>query len=252
MNRRTSFITLSLLAGTALAVPLVSGEALSQTTQTTPSTEHTPSTPGDQNKPSDQKKPSEQKSNDQNKPSGQKKPSDQTQPSNQNAPGPTPTAQDTRGGSQSINVTSSDFTNGGAIPAKYTCEGGGKPPALEWSGLPGGTKSLALVVDDPDTAQGTYVHWIVYDIAPNTMSLAGGATVPSGAKLGKNSKGQTGWTAPCPPSGMHHYRFKVYALSDMLNLDKPTQEELTNAMKGKLLGQGELMGTVAHEAGGKK
>jgi Raf kinase inhibitor-like YbhB/YbcL family protein len=201
MNRRASFTTLSLLAGTALSFSLISGVAWSQMQDT------------------------------------------------QRAPGPQPG--EMGGTNQSINVTSSDFTSGGAIPQKYTCDGGGKPPALDWSGLPANTKSVAIVVDDPDAPQGTYVHWILYNVPPTQTSLAEGAAVPNNAKQGKNSKGQTGWTAPCPPSGTHHYRFKVYALSDMLMLDKPSQDDLTNAMKGKVIGQGELVGTYA-KTGGKK
>jgi Raf kinase inhibitor-like YbhB/YbcL family protein len=145
----------------------------------------------------------------------------------------------------SIAVTSPEFANGGAIPSKYTCDGAGKSPPLEWSGVPGGTKSLALVVDDPDAPRGTYVHWLAFDIPPATMILAEGASVPSGAREGKNGKGGTGWTPPCPPSGVHHYRFKVYALADTMKLDKPSADDLTRAMKGKVLGQGELTGTYA-------
>jgi Raf kinase inhibitor-like YbhB/YbcL family protein len=248
MNRRSSFITLSLVAGTALSFSLLTSEARSQT-QDNPKDNPSDQDKDDQKKPSDEKsgdqKSGDKKSGDQMKPGDQNKPSDQKKPSDQTAPGPMPAAP-----GQTINVTSSEFTSGGAIPQKNTCEGGGKPPALEWSGLPANTKSVAIVVDDPDAPQGTYVHWIVYNIPPTQMTMAEGAAVPNNAKQGKNGKGQTGYTAPCPPSGTHHYRFKVYALSDMLTVDKPTSDELNAAMKGKMLGQGELMGTYTHGAGG--
>jgi Raf kinase inhibitor-like YbhB/YbcL family protein len=144
-----------------------------------------------------------------------------------------------------IGVSSPDFTNGGAIPKKNTCDGRGASPQIDWSSLPAGTKSVAIVVDDPDAPRGTFVNWIVYDVAPDTTTIGEGSGTPKGAKPGKNGNGKLGWTAPCPPSGAqtHNYRFKVYALNDTLRLDKPSEDDLDRAMTGKIIGQGEIVGT---------
>jgi Raf kinase inhibitor-like YbhB/YbcL family protein len=153
---------------------------------------------------------------------------------------------------QTIGVSSPDFTNGGAIPKKNTCDGRGASPQIEWTGLPAGTKSVAVVVDDPDAPRGTYVHWLVYDVSPGTTTIGEGGGAPKGAMQGKNGKGKLGWTPPCPPSGTHNYRFKVYALNDTLQLNKPTEDELNRAMNGKIIGQGEIVGTYERKAGNKK
>ncbi len=146
---------------------------------------------------------------------------------------------------QAINVSSPAFTNGGAIPPKYTCDGEGKSPPLSWSNLPAGTRSVAVVVDDPDAPGHTFVHWVLFDVAPTTSSLGEGASglLPAGTEQGRNGKGQAGWTPPCPPSGTHHYHFKVYALDGTLSLSQPTEDDLANAMRGHVVGRGELVGT---------
>ncbi|GAA1156000.1 YbhB/YbcL family Raf kinase inhibitor-like protein [Kribbella jejuensis] len=112
----------------------------------------------------------------------------------------------------SIEVTSTAFREGGAIPRKYTCDGAGTSPPLAWRGTPAAAKALAIVVDDPDAPSGTFTHWIVLDLDPKVTSLEEGAP-PPGGKQASNSAGKASYFGPCPPSGTHHYRFTVYALS---------------------------------------
>lgn len=103
----------------------------------------------------------------------------------------------------SLRVTSPSFDEGGRIPTRFTCDGDEVSPALRWSGVPSGARSVAIVVDDPDAPGGTFVHWVVTGLPARSGSLAEGAA----------PKGQAGaWKGPCPPSGTHHYRFAVYAL----------------------------------------
>jgi Raf kinase inhibitor-like YbhB/YbcL family protein len=149
-------------------------------------------------------------------------------------------------------LTSPSFEHEKEIPAKHTCEGIDVSPALAWSGVPAGTKSLALVVDDPDAPDPrapkmTWVHWVVYDIPPNVSGLPEGATdLPPGAREGRNGWKATGYRGPCPPIGRHRYFHKLFALDTVLpdlgNLDGPALED---AMKGHVLGQATLMGTYA-------
>ena len=115
--------------------------------------------------------------------------------------------------SMGMTLASPAFANGGEIPAKYGCSGGGQAvsPPLTIGGVPAQAKSLALIVDDPDAPGGTFTHWLVWNIAPATASVAEGLP-PAGASEGKNGYGKSGWGAPCPPSGEHHYVFVLYAL----------------------------------------
>ncbi len=108
-------------------------------------------------------------------------------------------------------LTSPAFADGGAIPKANSCDGAGTQPALRWSGVPAGTKSLTLVVFDPDAGSDGFVHWIIGGLDPAAGMLAAG-TVPAGAVQADNGAGQPKWTAPCPPSGRHHYVFTLYAL----------------------------------------
>ena len=112
-----------------------------------------------------------------------------------------------------MTLASPAFSNNGEIPAKYGCSGGGQAvsPPLTISGVPAKAKSLALIVDDPDAPGGTFTHWLVWNIPPSTTSVAEGLT-PAGASEGKNGYGKSGWGAPCPPSGEHHYVFTLYGL----------------------------------------
>lgn len=143
--------------------------------------------------------------------------------------------------------TSSAFVAGGAIPAKYTCDGEGTSPPLEWGQPPTGTESLALVVDDPDAPNGTFVHWVIYDLPPDARGLPEGAPaderLPDGSLNGKNSVNQLGYMGPCPPSGTHHYQFNLYALDAKLDAAAGwSKDQLLAAMQGHILAQAELVG----------
>lgn len=145
---------------------------------------------------------------------------------------------------QSLKVRSSAFENGAPIPRAHSCEGESVSPPLSWSDLPAGTRSVALIVDDPDAPMGTWVHWVVYNLPPDTMSLAQGARLPAAAQVGVNSGREASYYPMCPPSGRHRYFFKVYALDAQLQgLKHPTAADLEKAMQGHILARGELMGT---------
>ena len=152
------------------------------------------------------------------------------------------------GVSMSFRLTSTAFAEGGAIPRGYTCEGRDTSPPLAWSGVPAGTRTLALIVDDPDAPDPaapkmTWVHWVLFDIPPAAAGIAEGAPSPAGAKQGVNDWQRTGWGGPCPPIGRHRYFFKLYALDTALELNRPTKAELEQAMKGHVLAEARLVGT---------
>jgi len=156
----------------------------------------------------------------------------------------------TSGGSMALTLSSSSFTHQGQIPSRFTCEGDDVSPALAWSGVPAGTKSLALIVDDPDAPDPkaprmTWVHWVVYDLPPGTSGLPeAAAALPAGARDGLNDWKRTGYGGPCPPIGRHRYFHKLYALDAVLgDLRTPTKAALERAMKGHVLAQAELVGT---------
>ena len=150
-----------------------------------------------------------------------------------------------------ITLRSPAFSHNGAIPRQYTCEGADLSPALEWGGLPEGTKSLVLIVDDPDAPDPkapkmTWVHWVLYNIPPSATGLPENvkSALPAGTLEGVNDWKRTGYGGPCPPIGRHRYFHKLYALDMVLpDLGKPTKAELEQAMKGHVLGQAELVGT---------
>jgi Raf kinase inhibitor-like YbhB/YbcL family protein len=149
-------------------------------------------------------------------------------------------------------ITSTAFRPGGAIPALHTCQGKDTSPALAFSDVPSGAKSLVLLVDDPDAPDPaaprmTWVHWILYDLPPRTTGLpeaVASRDLPSGTREGLNDWKRTGWGGPCPPIGRHRYFFKLYALDTVLgDLARPTKARLEAAMKGHVLAQAELVGT---------
>ena len=151
-----------------------------------------------------------------------------------------------------IKITSTAFQAGGSIPSKYTCEDRDLSPPLAWSGAPDGTKSFALIVDDPDAPdpakpQRMYVHWVVYNIPAATVALAENASkkgLPKGAVQGKNDWGKAEYGGPCPPIGRHRYFFKLYALdTELTGLSSPTKADLERAIHGHVLDSGELIGT---------
>lgn len=152
----------------------------------------------------------------------------------------------------SLTLTSDAFASGASIPAKYTCKGKNISPALFWGEPPARTRSFALIVDDPDAPGGTWVHWVLYNISPETRSLAedfpaSGNNAGSNAVVtGKNSSGDIGYDGPCPPSGTHRYFFKLYALDETVGLLPGADKgELLKAMEGHILAQGELVGTFS-------
>lgn len=147
-------------------------------------------------------------------------------------------------------LSSAAFAHQGAIPSKYSCEGADLSPPLSWNGLPPGTKSLALIVDDPDAPDPaapkmTWVHWVIYNLPPTAQGLPEGASaLPAGTLQGMNDWQRTGYGGPCPPIGRHRYFHKLYALDTVLpDLGRPTKAALEKAMKGHILGQSELVGT---------
>lgn len=146
-----------------------------------------------------------------------------------------------------INVTSSAFKDGGTIPSLYTCDGDDTSPDISWAGIPDAAKSIAMIADDPDAPRGTWVHWVIYNIPPQSEGLP--QNVPpdkilgDGSMQGMNDSGQTGYGGPCPPGGVHRYFFKVYALDTRLSLGPgATKKDLEDAMKGHILAEGQLMG----------
>jgi hypothetical protein len=149
-----------------------------------------------------------------------------------------------------LTVRSSAFAAGGSIPAEFTCDGANHSPPLEWSGVPPGTMSLALVMDDPDAPDPkapkmTWVHWVLYDIPPATTTLpAAAAQLPAGTREGTTSSKHTSYGGPCPPTGRHRYFHKLFALDTMLgDLRGPTAAQLDAAMRGHILARAELIGT---------
>ena len=151
-----------------------------------------------------------------------------------------------------LSLTSTTFEHLGEIPTRCTCEGKNLAPALAWSGLPAGAKSLALIVDDPDAPDPaaprmTYVHWVVYNIPTTCTGLSEGvvsADLPAGTREGLNDYKRTGYGGPCPPIGRHRYFHKLFVLDTMLpDLGQATKSTLVDAMAGHELGHAELMGT---------
>ena len=149
-----------------------------------------------------------------------------------------------------MELSSTGFTSGGDMPRQYTCEGDDLAPPLSWSGVPDRTRSLALIVDDPDAPdpaapKTTWVHWVLFDMSPSATAIPeGGRPLPDGTREGSNDWHRTGYGGPCPPVGRHRYFFKLYALDSLLpDLRKPTKAELERAMQGHVLAQTQLVGT---------
>lgn len=134
------------------------------------------------------------------------------------------------------------FNHDGNIPAKFTCDGGNINPELQIENVPEGTRSLALIVDDPDAPNGTFTHWTVWNIDPRTTLIKEEST-PPGAVEGKTSFGQSGYGGPCPPSGTHHYHFRLYALNTVLSLSPDaSRQDLETAIAGCILAAADLVG----------
>ena len=146
-----------------------------------------------------------------------------------------------------IKITSSAFEDGGLIPAKYTCDGADVSPPLQWDIVPEGTKSIALICDDPDAPMGTWVHWVLFNLPAQAKELAENIpperSLPNGAKQGINDFHKIGYGGPCPPGGTHRYFFKLYALDTELDLQASANKgQLLKAMEGHILAQKQLIG----------
>ena len=154
-------------------------------------------------------------------------------------------------------LTSAAFVAGGLIPVEHTCDGKDISPPLAWSGIPAGTKSLALIVDDPDAPDPaapkmTWVHWVLYNLPADAVQLPQGvapARLPADTREGRNDWKRTGYGGPCPPIGRHRYFHKLYALDVVLpDLGQPTKARLEQAMQGHILGQTELVGMYSRKS----
>ncbi|MDD5674974.1 MAG: YbhB/YbcL family Raf kinase inhibitor-like protein [Chitinivibrionales bacterium] len=151
-----------------------------------------------------------------------------------------------------LEISSKAFTNGNAIPARYTCDGEDVSPPVAWSNIPAACKSLVLICDDPDAPGQMWSHFVCYDIPPSVQGIAEGCpksdTLPGGGKQGKSDFGAIGYGGPCPPSGTHRYFFKLYALDTMLNLPAgKTKAQIEHAIKRHIIEEAFLFGTYARK-----
>lgn len=147
-----------------------------------------------------------------------------------------------------FSISSPSFQNGKDIPKKFTCDGEDVSPALSWTDPPQGSKSLALIADDPDAPRGTWTHWVLFDLPPATSALPEGVPkvgeLPGGGHQGVNDSHKLGYGGPCPPPGKpHRYFFKLYALDNKLNLKAgASKQEVEQSMQSHVLGKAEVMG----------
>ncbi len=151
-----------------------------------------------------------------------------------------------------MQINSSAFDKGETMPTQYTCEGGGISPPLSWDGVPEGTETLALVVDDPDAPRGIFTHWVLYNLPPKPAMLEEGASLSDrlseGLREGFNDFGEQGYGPPCPPpgDGEHRYTFRLYALDQELHFTgRVTRDQILDAMEGKIIGEAVLIGRYA-------
>ncbi len=151
-----------------------------------------------------------------------------------------------------LKLLSTAFKDGGAIPRQYTCQGADISPPLAWSGIPPGTKSLVLIVDDPDAPDPKapkmiWVHWVIYNLPPSSNGLAEGVAahaLPTGTMVGLNDWKRAAYGGPCPPIGRHRYFHKLYALDTVLTgLTQPAKVDVEAAMQNHILAQAALIGT---------
>jgi len=149
-------------------------------------------------------------------------------------------------GGAKMKITSSAFQQGGNIPSKFSCDGANTNPPLQISDAPREVKSLVLIVDDPDAPSGLFTHWAIWNISPQTSTIAEGST-PKGIQA-TNDFGRSGYGGPCPPSGTHRYYFKIFALDRELDLPfGAKRSQLDAAMKGHVIARGELMGRYSRK-----
>ncbi|MGH7283774.1 MAG: YbhB/YbcL family Raf kinase inhibitor-like protein [Polyangiaceae bacterium] len=149
---------------------------------------------------------------------------------------------------ESITVTSGQFSENAAIAVDYSCDGKDMMPSIAWSSPPPATKSIAVIIDDPDAPGGTFTHFIAYGIAPDTHELKAGAEPGPPVRIGKNDFGSVRYNGPCPPQGEEHrYRFQVYALDVALtNPEGLGRSDVDSAMSGHVLAEGTLTGLFGH------
>ena len=156
----------------------------------------------------------------------------------------------------SLQLSSRDFQADGPLPARFTCDGDSVSPSLQWSGVPSGTRSLALIVDDPDAPdpaapQRTWVHWVLYDLPADSTGLPQGVRteqLPRGTREGHNDWNRSGFGAPCPPKGRHRYVHTLYALDTVLpDLHAPDKAQLLAHMKDHVLATARLVGTYQRD-----
>lgn len=146
-----------------------------------------------------------------------------------------------------IKITSPVFEYGEYIPSAYTCMGKDMSPPINWQGVPRNAKSLVLICDDPDAPMGTWVHWVIYNIPPDSKGLPEGIPglerLKDGTLQGINDFRKIGYGGPCPPGGVHRYYFKIYAIDTMLNIDPgATKKRIMKLIEGHIISKGELMG----------
>ena len=153
-----------------------------------------------------------------------------------------------KGGTMSLQISSTAFSAGETMPKKFTCDGPDVSPQLKWNDPPANTQSIALIMDDPDAPVGTWVHWVLYDLPAATRELSEGVPkqeqLSSGARQGRNDFGTIGYNGPCPPPGKpHRYFFKLYSLDSKLDLKAgASKAELERTMKSHILGRAQLIG----------
>lgn len=146
-----------------------------------------------------------------------------------------------------MKILSPAFENGATLPAKYTCDGEGTNPPLKISEVPENTKSLALIADDPDAPSRTWIHWVLFNLDPSTTEIPENFN-PTNNQEGLNSSASVGYYPACPPSGIHRYFFRIYALDCILTFNaEPNSSELEQAMQGHILAQAQHMGTYSRE-----
>jgi len=154
-------------------------------------------------------------------------------------------------GKMGFSILSNDFREGADIPQRFTCEGVDSSPELSWTDPPAGTRSLALIMQDPDAPGGTFTHWLLFDLPPDARKLEANVSkvdeLPNGARQGKNGFRKIGYGGPCPPPGKpHRYFFKLHALDKRLDLGSAaSKDDLERAMQGHTLGKTEIMGKYA-------
>lgn len=146
-----------------------------------------------------------------------------------------------------MKIKSPAFEENQPIPPVYTCDGDNVNPPLQISDVPANAQSLALIVDDPDAPNGTFTHWLLWNMSPQNHEIAENSA-PDGATQGTNGADQLGYLGACPPSGVHHYRFKLYALSKKLNVTQNiSREELEREMEGNIIEKAELVGVYSRQ-----